>query len=96
MNAMEEMHLTIETKIDGDRIDIHDIHDPFLHNRTTLDLSLWEWFRLLWKRRIEFSVKVRGDDIAHRQWFRTDPLPRGEHGGPLQAKQTVQDATHRE
>ena len=79
MNAMEEQHLTIETLIDGKRIGTQDIHDPFLHNRTVYEPSIWDRLRLLWSGRITFEVKVRGDREAHRQWFRTDKLPRGDH-----------------
>lgn len=82
MNAMEEMHLTIETLLDGRRIDVQEIHDPFLHNRTYYEPSIWDRLRLLFTGRILFEVKIRGDDEAHRQWFRTDKLPRGSDGGP--------------
>jgi hypothetical protein len=84
MNALKEMHLTIESKINGKRIgDEQELHDPFFHTRTTYELSIWERLKTLWTGRIVFEVKVRGDDIAHRQWFRTDPLPRGGDGGPV-------------
>lgn len=72
MNAMEEKHLTIETLIDGHRIGKEEINDPFLHNRTVIELSFWDRLKLLWAGRILFEIKIRGDDEAHRQWFRTD------------------------
>jgi hypothetical protein len=72
MNALEEYHLTIETLIDGKRVGMQEIHDPFLHNRTYYEPSIWDRLKLLWTGRILFEVKVRGDNEAHRQWFRTD------------------------
>lgn len=76
MNAMEEKHLTIETLLDGKRISIEQIHDPFLHNTTTYEPSIWDRLKLLFSGRIVFEVRIRGDNEAHRQWFRTDKLPR--------------------
>ena len=78
MNAMEEKHLTIETLIDGKRVGKEEIHDPFLHNRTIHEMSIWDRIKFLFHGRIEFEVKVRGDDEAIRQWFRTDALPEVE------------------
>jgi hypothetical protein len=84
MNAMEEMHLEIETLIDGERIGNIEVHDPFHTTRVTIDMTWWEWFSMIWHgRKIDVCVKLRGDDVAHRQWFRTDPLPRGGNGGPM-------------
>ncbi len=74
MNAMEDKHLTIETLIDGKRIDVEEINDPFLHNRTTLELSILDRIKLLWTGRVLFEVKIRGDLEAQRQWFRTDEI----------------------
>ncbi len=75
MNAMEETHLTIETLIDGKRIGMQDIN---------------ERVKLLWTGRILFEIKVRGDHEAHRQWFRTDKLPRSGHES--EASQTLSNA----
>lgn len=79
MNAMEEFHLTIETLIDGKRIGMQEIHDPFLHNKTVCKPSLWERIKFLWTGQVVFEVRVRGDIEAQRQWFRTDKLPGGGH-----------------
>jgi hypothetical protein len=96
MNAMEEFHLTVETLFNGTRVSVTDLHDPFLHHVTTTDLSFWDWLSLLWRgRRIVHTIKIRGDDIAHRQWFRTDPLPGGAIGRTFQTKPPVQDAAAR-
>lgn len=81
MNAMEEKHLTIETLIDGKRVGVQEINDPFLHNRTFYEPSIWDRFRLLFTGRILFEIKVRGDVEAHRQWFRTDELPERDYHG---------------
>ncbi len=75
MDAMEEKHLTIETLLDGQRIGFQEISDPFLHNKTVIEASIWERVKFLWTGRILVEVKVRGDQDAHRQWFRTDKLP---------------------
>jgi hypothetical protein len=80
MNAMEEKHLTIETKIDGRTIDVHPINDPFLHNTTTYELSILDRIKLLFHGRVVFDVRIRGDEEAIRHWFRTDRLPRYEDG----------------
>jgi hypothetical protein len=85
MNAMEEQHLTIETLIDGKRVGIQDINDPFLHNRTYYVPSIWDRLRILFTGHILFEIKIRGDNAAHRQWFRTDALPKGGEGGPQEA-----------
>lgn len=85
MNAMEEKHLEIETLIDGERIGNVEANDPFHCTVVTISMTIWEWLSLLWNgRTVRVCVKVRGDDVAHRQWFRTDPLPRGGHGGPME------------
>lgn len=75
MNAMEEKHLTIETMIDGEVIDKQDINDPFLTNRTVIEMSIWDRLKFLFSGRIAVVVRVRGDKEAHNQWFRTDPPP---------------------
>lgn len=75
MNAMEEMHLVIQTSIDGKCVNEQKIHDPFLHNRTKYFLSIWDRIKLLWTGKILFEVRIRGDEEAHRQWFRTDRIP---------------------
>lgn len=85
MNALEDKHLTIETLIDGNRVGVQEINDPFLHNRTTYEPSLWDRLKILWTGRVLFEIKIRGDDEAHRQWFRTDKLPKGGEGGPQEA-----------
>lgn len=90
MNAMEEKHLTIETLIDGKRIGIQEINDPFLHNRTYLELSLLDRIKLLWTGKVFFEVKIRGDIEAHRQWFRTDSLPEIEYEASTQSTTTKQ------
>ena len=82
MNAIEEKHLTIETKINGKRVGIQELHDPFLHNRTYYAPSIWDRIKLLWTGMVLFDVKVRGDDTAHRQWFRTDKLPMSDQALP--------------
>lgn len=82
MNAMEETHLTIETLINGKRVGVQDIHDPFLHNKTIYEPSFWDRLKIFFTGRILFEVRIRGDLEAQRQWFRTDPLPRGGKGGP--------------
>lgn len=92
MNAMKETHLTIETLIDGRRVGKQEIHDPFLHNRTYLEASIWDRIKFLWTGKILFEVKVRGDDTAHRQWFRTDKLPEREYE-PQKAQAPLQDAS---
>ena len=51
MNAMEECHLTIETKINGSRVGVQELHDPFLHNRTDYRPSIWERIKILWTGR---------------------------------------------
>ncbi len=85
MNAMEEIHLSIETRVDDRVIGNVEVHDPFHTTRVNLDMTWWEWFAMIWRgRKVEIVVKLRGDDVAHRQWFRTDPLPRGGHGGPME------------
>lgn len=81
LNAMEETHLTIQTFINGKEVGTEggqEIHDPFLHNRTTYEPSLWERIKLLFTGKVTFEVRIRGDIEAQRQWFRTDNLPRGE------------------
>lgn len=75
MNAMKEKHLTIETRVDGLKINVQEINDPFLHNITTYVPSIWNRLKLIWTGLIVFQVIIRGDDDAHRQWFRTDKLP---------------------
>lgn len=90
MNAMEEYHLTVETLIDGKRVGKQDIQDPFLHNRTIHEPSIWDRLKLLWTGRITFEVKVRGDNEALRQWFRTDKIP-GESRGS-QTEEALPDA----
>ena len=93
MNAMKEFHLTIETLIDGERVANQEIHDPFLHTKTVCKPSLWERIKFLWTGQVVFEVKIQGDDEVHRQWFRTDKLPRGEHERETsQAMQAIQNA----
>lgn len=90
MNAMEEKHMTIETLIDGKRIGMQEINDPFLHNRTSYEPSIWDRLKLLWTGRVLFEIKLRGDHEAHRQWFRTDKLPRSGHES--ETTQAISDA----
>ncbi len=90
MNAIEEKHLTIETLINGSRVGVQEINDPFLHNRTSYEPSIWGRLKILWTGRVFFEVKIRGDDDAHRQWFRTDKLPGWKHES--QEQKTVQNA----
>lgn len=76
MNAMNECHLDIETFVDGESIAKQDINDPFLTNRTVIEMSIWDRLKFLFRGRIEVTVKIRGDKEAHDQWFRTDLPPR--------------------
>lgn len=74
MNAMEEMHLTVETSWHGGKIDERPLHDPFMTHKTTVELSWLDWLKLLFRGRVvEVTVKIRGDDESIRHWFRTDP-----------------------
>jgi len=93
MNAMEETHLTIETLLDGKRIRSQAIHDPFLHNKTTVEMSLWDRIKFLFHGSIMFEIKIRGDDDAHRQWFRTDKLPRNKDEASQDAACRIQSST---
>jgi len=90
MNAMEERHLSIETLINGKHVGKQEINDPFLHNRTYYEPSIWERLKILWTGRVLFEVKIRGDDQALRQWFRTDKLPGGVDG--TQTEKTLHNA----
>lgn len=84
MNAMEEKHLTIEALVNGQSVGKEEINDPFLHNTTTVELSLWDRIKLLFAGRMVFEVRIRGDQEAVRHWFRTDEMPSGGEGGPYQ------------
>lgn len=77
MNAMEEKHLTVETRIDGKRISIEPINDPFLRNETVHEMSIWDRLKFLFHGRIVVEILIRGDQEAIRHWFRTDPHPNG-------------------
>lgn len=71
MNAMKETHLEIQTSVNGKHAGRQQIHDPFLHNRTYYYPSILERIKLLWTGVVLFEVRIRGDDDAHKQWFRT-------------------------
>ena len=62
----------ITTRVDGQLIKEQKIHDPFLHNRTTVRISRWDLFKALFRR--QFEISVRGTEGITRAIMTLDPI----------------------
>jgi len=67
---------TIETRQDGKLIRSQAIHDPFLHNKTTIAISRWDLFKALFRRQFitTIEVSVRGTEGVQRAVMMLDPV----------------------
>lgn len=64
----------VRTRVDGKLIREQKIHDPFLHNRTTVVLGRWDAFKAIFrKREIVVQVSVDGSDGVMRAIMMLDP-----------------------
>lgn len=59
---------TVVTRVDGKVIKEQPIHDPFLHNRTTVGISRWDLFKAIFRKQytVTVEVSVRGTDGVMR------------------------------
>jgi hypothetical protein len=66
---------TIETRQDGKLIRSRAIHDPFLHNTTTIAISRWDLFKALFRKQFitKIEVSVRGSEGVQRAIMMLDP-----------------------
>lgn len=64
-------HLQLETRMDDEKIHEMSINDPFLRTSTTIEWSLWDWLKMLFKRPRQTVIVTRiiADDVAYKRWF---------------------------
>lgn len=65
---------TVEVMVDGKIVKSQAIHDPFIHNTTTVWISRWDHFKAIFKKRvIVVQVGVSGSLGAIKTVMNLDP-----------------------
>lgn len=65
---------SVETVVDGRTIKVQPIHDPFIHNTTVVQISRWDHFKAIFRRReFRIEVTVRGSEGAQRAIMTLNP-----------------------
>ncbi len=66
-----QRHLKVVTRRDGELIREVAVCDPFHTTNVTLGWSLWDWFKMLFRRdrTTTITVRVDGDAVAGKRWF---------------------------
>jgi len=54
---------SVETLVNGKTVKVQPLHDPFIHNTTTVRMSRWDCFLAIFRPR-EIRVQVRVDASA--------------------------------
>jgi hypothetical protein len=65
-------HLNVKVYRDGEKVGINvPIADPFHCTDVICSWSLWEWFKMLFRRKRETVIRVvvDGDSVAMKRWF---------------------------
>lgn len=67
---------TITTRVDGKLVKEQPIHDPFLHNKTTIAISRWDLFKALFRKQFitTVEIKVDGTEGVIRAVMMLDPV----------------------
>jgi hypothetical protein len=64
----------VEVTVDGKIVKTQAIHDPFVHNTTTVWISRWDHFKAIFKqRKIIVQVSVQGSPGAQRAVMTLNP-----------------------
>lgn len=66
---------TVESIVDGKTIEVHPIHDPFIHTTVGLKMSRWSHFKGIFAPPLtKVQVVVRGSEGAQRAIMTMDPI----------------------
>lgn len=68
----DNRHLNLKTWRDGVKVGVNvPIADPFHRTEVVCSWSLWDWFKMLFRRKREtvITVMVGGDSVAMKRWF---------------------------
>jgi len=65
----------VEVEVDDKLVKCQEIHDPFIHNTTTVWISRWDHFKAIFrKRKICVKLSISGSPGAQRAIMTLDPL----------------------